>query len=235
MRKKAFDAAKRFVDEKFLHCFTALLAGSASRGEETGTSDLDIVVFDNTIQTPYRESFVLYGWRIESFIHNEISYLEQFGIDRENGRATLAEMVSTGIILKHSEKTTTIKGNADKFLSAGPPPLDEDFIKASRYFIYDLLDDFRDSESDDEAIITVNTISIQLADFMLRLHGQWSGRGKRLGRELHKFDEELAVKFFESLRHFYRQGNKQPFIDFVNLIYEPLGGQLFDGFKQVRN
>ncbi|WP_067621131.1 hypothetical protein [Alicyclobacillus acidiphilus] len=234
MRLQPLDAAKQFVDEKFPRCFTALLAGSASRGEETDTSDLDIVVFDSTVQNAYRESFVLYGWRIESFIHNEISYLQQFEIDKQNGRATLAEMVSTGVILKDSEKTTTIKRNANRCLSAGPPPLSDDFINASRYFIYDLLDDFRDSKSDEEAIITVNTISIQLADFILRLNGQWSGRGKRLGRELYKFDEKLATKFFETLRHFYRHGDKQPFIDFVNSIYEPLGGQLFDGFKQVR-
>lgn len=232
MRLPAIQAAHKFVGEKFPNCGTALLSGSASRGDETETSDLDIVIFDNAIPNRYRESFVVYGWRIECFVHNKTSYLEQFEFDRRNGRATLATMVSTGVILRDNGKAETFREVADAWISAGPPPLEEGFINASRYFIYDLLDDFKDSCSDEEAIITVNTLSIQLADFILRLHGQWSGRGKSLTRQLYQFDRNVAGRFFTSLAAFYQHGEKQPLIDFVDTIYAPLGGQLFDGFKQ---
>jgi len=232
MRISAVDAARKFVQDKFPNCFTALLAGSASRGEETDTSDLDIVIFDNTVPNRYRESSIHYGWRIECFIHNETSYMDQFAFDSKNGRATLATMISTGIILKYSRETKTLKETADQWVSAGPPSLDEGSIDASRYFIYDLLDDFKDSKSDEEAIITVNTLSIQLAEFILRLNGQWSARGKSLARHLYKFDKNLADRYFESLKAFYQRGEKQTLSDFVDTIYAPLGGQLFDGYKQ---
>src|SRR5699024_12671175 len=58
--------------------------------------------------------------------------------------------------------------NARTFIESGPKPLTEDFIRASRYFIYDLLDDFQDANNHPEAIMTLNTISTQLADFILR-------------------------------------------------------------------
>ena len=58
------EAAKRFITEKFADCQAALLAGSVIRGEETATSDLDIVVFDEKIESAYRESLIEYGWPI---------------------------------------------------------------------------------------------------------------------------------------------------------------------------
>lgn len=50
MRLQATVAAKKIVDEKSPDCFTALLAGSAAKGEETPTSDLDIVIFDHSVR-----------------------------------------------------------------------------------------------------------------------------------------------------------------------------------------
>lgn len=234
MKPPAIESAKRFINEHFPQCNVALLAGSASRGEETESSDLDIVVCDGNVSRCYRESLVRYGWRIECFIHNENSYLEQFEIDKKTGRATLATMVATGMILKDNGLAKTLKEQANQWISDGPPGLTEDFIQASRYFMYDLVDDFIDSKSREEELVTLNTISLQLADFILRLNKKWTGRGKGLVRELYKFDQPLADRFFDALQAYYKQGEKMPFVEFVNEIYEPLGGQLFDGFKQVR-
>lgn len=230
MRLQAMKAAKKFVDEKFPDCFTALLAGSAARGEDTSTSDLDIVIFD-AIRQCYRETFVLYGWKIESFVHNESSYIEQFDVDKQGGRPTLASMIANGFVLQDNGTAVGLKEQANRCIFDGPPPLSEDFIRASRYFIYDLVDDLKDSSRYDESLLTVNTISIQLADFILRLNGKWSGRGKGLARALTAFDVHLSERYFRALEMFYMTGEKQLIIDFVNDIYEPLGGQLFDGFR----
>ena len=40
--------------------------------------------------------------------------------------------------------------------------------------------------------------------------------------------------YFETLDFYYKNGEKQPFINFVNNFYEPFGGSLFDGFKQEK-
>lgn len=227
----ATEAAAKFVEEKFPSCHIALLAGSASRGEETKTSDLDIVIIDNSLKS-YRESFVLFGWKIETFIHNFNSYLEQFDIDKNKGRPILANMLIDSKVLKNDGELDAIRNTAKDFIKNGPPPLSENFIKASRYFVYDLLDDFVDSKNEEEALITINNISLQVADFVLRLNGQWSGRGKGLTRALKAFDEKLCERFFDALNSYYKLGNKQPFIDFVEDVYKPLGGALFDGYKK---
>jgi len=232
LRISGIDAASKFVKEKFPNCDIAFLAGSASRGEETVTSDLDIVIFDSSIVSNYRESFVLYNWKIEAFIHNYCSYLKQFEIDKETGRPILANMLAEGKIIRDNGKSQKIKDNAITFIKSGPKPLTEDFIRASRYFIYDLLDDFQDSNNHPEAIMTLNTISTQLADFILRVNHQWSGRGKGLARSLNKFDERIYNELFDSLNCYYKDGDKQSFIKFVNNFYEPFGGPLFDGFSQ---
>lgn len=217
---------------KITGCDIAFLAGSASRGEETATSDLDIVIFDNSIESNYRESFVLYDWKIEVFIHNYITYLNQFDMDKETGRPILANMLAEGKIIRDNGNSEEIRDNAKTFIENGPNPLTENFIRASRYFIYDLLDDFEDAKNHPEAIMTLNTLSTQLADFILRVNRQWVGRGKGLARSLKNFDERIYNEFFESLGCYYKNGDKQPFIKFVNDFYEPLGGPLFNGFSQ---
>ncbi|WP_077247793.1 nucleotidyltransferase domain-containing protein [Bacillus sp. FJAT-27225] len=232
MRLSGIETTRKFAEEKFPKSDIVFLAGSASRGEETVTSDLDVVIFDDSMVNSYRESFILYGWKIEVFIHNYRTYLEQFERDKDAGRPILANMLAEGKVIKDNGKSEEIKNIAQDFIKTGPNPLSKNYIEASRYFMYDLLDDFADSKNHQEAIITLNTITIQIADFILRLNGQWTGRGKGLARALQKFDEGLYKRFFESLDCFYKNGEKQEFINFVNKVYEPLGGPLFDGFKQ---
>ncbi|MCJ8008610.1 nucleotidyltransferase domain-containing protein [Lederbergia wuyishanensis] len=232
MKLSKFDAINKMVGEKFPLCNVVFLAGSAARGEETATSDLDIIVMDETIDTNFRESFFLYGWKMEVFIHNKQTYLDQFNMDRDKGIPILGNMLAEGKIIRDNGTAPKIKNTAIEFIKAGPTPLSESFINASRYFIYDLLDDFLDAKSHYEAIITLNTISIQLADFILRVNGQWAGRGKGLTRALQRYDHKLSMRFFSALDCYYKEGNKKPFINFVDEIYEPLGGRFFDGFVQ---
>lgn len=232
MRLSGIEVAKKFAEEKFPESEIVFLAGSASRGEETITSDLDIIIIDNSILCSYRESFVLYNWKIETFFHNYNSYVDQFNIDKDTGRPILANMLAEGKVIKDNGESNEIKNNAKEFIKAGPNPLSESFIKASRYYTYDLLDDFADTENHQEAIITLNTISLQFVDFILRVNGQWTGRGKGLTRALRQFDEVTYKRYFETLDYYYEMREKQPFIDLVNEFYEPLGGPLFDGFSQ---
>lgn len=231
MEYSSLEATKLFIEEKFPNCDMVFLAGSASRGEETETSDLDIVVFDNNSKE-YRESFFMFGWRIECFIYNQESYIKQLASDKKIGRPILANMIVEGKVIKDNGNAEKLKQEASEYVIQGPTPLTEDYINASRYYIYDLLDDFMDCNNDEEALITINLLSIQLADFILRLNGQWTGRGKALTRALYKFDKDIGEKFFNGLNKFYKERDKQPIFDFVEEIYKPIGGQLFAGFSQ---
>lgn len=229
MRKPGLEVAKMFVNEKFPQCDFAILAGSASRGEETPTSDLDIIIFINDTNS-FRESFVSQNWRIEVFVHNYHSYMEEFKSEKEKGRPVLGNMISEGIPLLDHKNYESVKQAAVNHVLEGPKRLTEDFIHSSRYFICDLLDDFSDAKDHQEALITINMLSLQVADFVLRYNNEWSGRGKGLRKALKRFDPVLNNEFFDSLDQFYVNHNKQPFVDFVNKVYEPVGGLLFEGY-----
>ncbi|MGD6834845.1 nucleotidyltransferase domain-containing protein [Sutcliffiella halmapala] len=229
MRKSGIDAAKSFVSEEFPNCDFAILAGSASRGEETPSSDLDIVIFQGNSKG-YRKSYELFDWRIEAFIHNYESYLIEFERERNIGRPILGNMITEGILLKESNDYQNVKENAYCHVTNGPTPLTDSYITASRYFIGDLLDDFIDAKSNEEALLTINNLSLQVPDFILRLNNYWSGRGKGLTRALHSFDEKTYNNFFKSLEEYYKNNDKEPFIKFVKEVYDPIGGFLFEGY-----
>ncbi|QKE74137.1 nucleotidyltransferase domain-containing protein [Arthrobacter citreus] len=231
MKLEAIDAAKRFIEEFHGDCQFALLAGSVSKGLATESSDLDIIVFYED-RPNTRESYVRYDWKIESFLHNYLSYKECFAKEKQSGRPVLASMINDGIVLKEHPAINSVKQVAIDYLNVGPETLTPEFIRLSRYFVYDLLDDFVDSKNDDEAMMTLNLLSTQVADFILRFNKRWTGRGKSLVRAFKEYDESLSERYFNTLNEYFRTRNKQPFIELVNEIYEPLGGQLFDGFKQ---
>lgn len=235
MRMTGIEAARMFIERYFPDCELAFLAGSVARGEETQSSDLDVVIFHSKVMD-YRESFEQFGWRIECFVSHSTLYEKRFSSDKASGRPIFASMLVEGLILKDvKEQGLVIQEAAREFIKQGPDRLTEEYIKASRYFLYDLLDDFLDASDDGEALLTLNTLSIQLADFILRLNGSWSGRGKTLMRALKKLDQQKSKEFLSALQSYYLDQNKQPIADFVHHVYEPLGGQLFAGFSMGKN
>ncbi|XEC94383.1 nucleotidyltransferase domain-containing protein [Paenibacillus tarimensis] len=231
IRLQPLEAAKKFVATHFPNCNAALLAGSASRGQHKENSDLDIVIIDDALPSAYRESLTDFGWRIEAFIHTTESIKQCFENDRNKGRPTMPNMCASGIILRDDGTVLALKREAQMLLDEGPKLLTPDEIRASRYFLTDLLDDFIDADRFDEALMTMNVLSLQVAQFVLRVNGRWIGRGKGLAREFRQFNEKLSNRYIEAIRVFSRTEHKQPFIQFVDDMLEPHGGRLFEGFS----
>lgn len=82
---KAIDAAQNIITLQFSNCDVALLGGSVARGEATKTSDLDIVIVDQSLTSCYRESFYSNGWPVEVFVHNFETYKTFFKMDCDRG------------------------------------------------------------------------------------------------------------------------------------------------------
>ncbi len=141
----------------------------------------------------------MYDWRIETFIHNHESYLIEFEREKSKGRPVLGNMISEGKLIGDSKRYENIKNNALNHESNGPAPLSKEYIKASRYFIGDLLDDFVDAKSYQDAVISLNDLSLKVPDFLLRVNNQWSGRGKGLARALYSYDQRAYHEFFSSV------------------------------------
>jgi predicted nucleotidyltransferase len=54
-------AATQFIFKHYPNCQGALLTGSVVRGEATRTSDLDLVIFDESFTSSFRETFIEFG------------------------------------------------------------------------------------------------------------------------------------------------------------------------------
>ncbi|MFJ8063670.1 nucleotidyltransferase domain-containing protein [Psychrobacillus sp. NPDC096426] len=224
-------AAQKFINKYFPNCDGALLAGSVVRGEATETSDLDIVIFDQTFSACYRESLIDFDWRVEVFVHNLNSYEVFFESDRKRARPSLPRMISEGIILKDSGVIGPIKSEAEKLLSNGPEKWSVETINTKRYFITDTLDDFIGSNDRAEEIFIANTLAELASEFVLRTNNRWIGASKWIVRSLKSYDVQFAAQFVEAFDTFYRNGSKHKLIKLMDDILLPYGGRLFNGFS----
>ncbi|KQL37740.1 nucleotidyltransferase [Bacillus sp. FJAT-25509] len=225
------EAAQHFLNKHCPNCQGALLAGSVVRGEATETSDLDIVIFDKSLSSSYRESLNEFGWEIEVFVHNLSSYKQFFKSDYERARPSLPRMVSEGIILKDTGIMEDIKKEAKDLLDRGPKKWSEETIKIKRYFITDALNDFKGSTSRAEELFIANTLAELVSEFVLRTNCKWIGSSKWVVRSLRTYNEEFANCFVDAFDLFYRTGEKNQIFKLVNEVLQPFGGQLFEGFS----
>lgn len=225
------EAAERFVNTLFPECEGAILAGSVVRGEATETSDLDIIVFDNKMESSYRESIIKFGWPVELFVHNLLSYKSFFKSDCERARPSLPRMVSEGIVLKDIGIVTSMKKEAIELLENGPAEWSQETIKIKRYFITDTLDDFIGCNNPGEEIFIANTLADMVSEFVLRTNRKWIGTSKWMVRSLKEYDKEFANRFVHAFDSYYKTGEKHKVIQIVESVLEPHGGRLFDGFS----
>lgn len=230
-RRLPKDAAKLFVDDRFPGSDAALLAGSVIRGEATETSDLDIVVFDQKIADPYRESLLIYGWPIEVFVYNFDNYRGFFERDVKRARPSLPRMLAEGLPIKDHGRLRKIQKEAAAILSNGPGEWSEKEIRIKQYFISDILDDFIGSSYRTEELFIASSLINLLHEFVLRSNNSWIGSSKWMYREMEKFDKELADSFAKAFDCFYKNGDKSQVIAITDLILQPFGGRLFDGFS----
>lgn len=227
----AINAAKKFVQKQYPDCQGALLAGSVVRGEETETSDLDIVVFDQKYSASYRQSFIDLGWPIEVFVHNLSSYHAYFLTDCERARPSLPRMVVEGIVLQGAEVVFPIKQEAKALLAKGPKEWTNETTSSKRYFVTDALEDFIGSTERTEAIFIAASLAEATSEFVLRSNRCWIGNSKWLMRSLRQYDPKFASRFFEAFDAFYQTDDKSKVIELVDEALQPFGGRLFEGYS----
>ncbi|WP_182200674.1 nucleotidyltransferase domain-containing protein [Paraliobacillus salinarum] len=230
-RKSALESAKLFVDRYFPNCCAAILGGSVARNEATSTSDLDIVIIDDTIEQSYRESLIAFGWPIEVFVHHDTSYSSFFSMDAAIGRPTLPRIVAEGIIIRDHEIVSVMQAEAKEIVAKGPADWSDETIKIQRYTLTDLVDDFVGAITREETICIALSLATTLQEFYLRINNQWVGESKWIYRELKSYDPDFAEHYINVLERFYRKGEKQPLIDLVDEVLMPHGGRLFEGFS----
>ncbi|WP_088103576.1 nucleotidyltransferase domain-containing protein [Halalkalibacter urbisdiaboli] len=230
-RQPPIEAARSLISKRFPTCQGALLAGSVIRGEQTATSDLDIVVFEEDLHFAYRESFFENEWPVELFVYNLQSYKSFFESDCKRARPCLPRMVLEGVVLKDEGIISSIKKEAAHLLNKGPEPWSDETINMKRYFITDALDDLIGCSNRGEELFIANKLTELLSEFYLRTNQQWGGDSKWVVRALKEYDDSFATRFIEVFDEFYKTGGKDKVISFTEKVVDPYGGRLFEGFS----
>lgn len=234
MKPDFLETAQAALRRHYPNYNCAFVGGSMLRGEETPSSDIDIVVFfDDDFEHPHRYSVIEQNWPIEFFVQNRFSHDFFMRLDREQGFCIIANMVASGIILPHEtalaiERRTT----AQAVKEAGPPPLDTRDIDSRRYAISDALDDLSTERPYMDQLGVLASVYKHLGDLYLRGQGKWSAEGKALGRYIREDNPDFAIGF-ETAFMYAQRGEFDALKDIAHDILAPHGGILFEGYKQM--
>jgi predicted nucleotidyltransferase len=230
MTTNAITDAKHIVRSHFPDCSVALLGGSVARGDQTETSDLDLIILYED-GSDYRKSFYANGWPVEVFVHSINTYSVYFELDRQCGMPLYTRMYSESIILRDDGNARLIKKRAGEILEEGPRVWSKNEITDTRYIITDILNDLKGSKDTHEDYFIVSTLLQVLQEFILRTNQKWIGEGKWILRSLREYNPQLADELCECMRIFYQNNDKKQLISFSETILKNNGGELFDGYS----
>ncbi|WP_261381647.1 nucleotidyltransferase domain-containing protein [Paenibacillus cremeus] len=232
VRLAPIDAAIRFVEEYFPACEAALLAGSSIQGRATATSDLDLVLFDESQPGPFRQTFVAYDWVIEAFVLTRATYRYFFDEGIDSAIPSLQRMCAEGQLLRGGELVSDIVEEARAELLAGPPTWSREEVNKGRYEIGEALEDLTGCDQREEGLFIVHKLAGLLAEFKLRTSGCWLGDGKWLHRCLQRCDAVWSAQLTEALEAYYRRDDAAPLGLLSAQLLAPFGGFLVHGYAE---
>jgi hypothetical protein len=233
-RPPAVEAATTFVNGRFHECLAAFLAGSASRGEASHTSDLDLVIV-NPQEGPSRwATFRVGGWPVEAWFLTPDSYAIAFAEDAKRRWPLLPEMCQDGIILWDREGLAAqIKAAAAVVMAQGPEPLSHAEMDRYRFDLTSMLEDFEGSNEPVDALLVAGGIFHVTATLILAMHRRWLGQGRWLIRTLRTCAPEQAERLEGALSALSRQGDRMELVQVADAVLNQMGGRLFEGQSQA--
>jgi hypothetical protein len=218
---------KRYPSASILFC-----GGSVVRGEGFPSSDLDVVVIFDQVAHAWRESFHFERWPVEVFAHDPGTLAYFVGQDCGSGRPSLAQMISEALVIPAESATSRkLQAWARSVLAMQPPIPAPASLADDRYWLTDLLDDFRDDRAPAELRAVACKLYPLVCNFVLKTHGQWLGSGKTLPRLVERAAPELSLLIETAFETFFQTGDRALVLQAIQQILEPFGGELFDGFR----
>lgn len=214
----------------FPDCQVALLGGSASTSKLCDTSDLDIVIFEDSPAGAYRETFDYAGWTIEAFILTTDTFDSFIAAAAKDALPSLLRMCAEGLILYDNGCASTYQKKAKLALDAGPNEWLPEEVDRARYEITSALLDLIDNQHRAERLFIVGSLIHPLVTFILRTQRKWCGEGKWALRALQSCDAPLSDSLITALEQFYRNDDHTALEQWVRAILKPHGGLLTSGY-----
>lgn len=232
LRMRAVRTAETILSERYPEALFAIAAGSILRGQGTPSSDIDLVVLHERLDSAWRQSFTTGGFPVEAFVH-DFETLNWF-VDQDiaGGYPVLLDMVAGGTVVGSDiERGLALQVEARVRLSHGPGELTAERCDVLRYQITDLLDDLKDERPKPETRAIAAALRQPLSDLALLGRGRWSGKGKWLPRLLQRIDPALAQRFDDAFR-LAGEGQADALVTLAQDELGQQGGPLFDGDRR---
>jgi hypothetical protein len=206
--------------------------GSVVRGEGFPSSDLDVVVMFERVEAAWRESLLFEGWPIEVFAHDPETLAYFVAEDCKRGIPSLAHMISEALVVPTiTPLSQDIQSWARRVLATPPGLPSAATLAEERYWLTDLLHDFRDDRGARELRAIACKLYPRLARFVLKTRGQWLGSEKVLPRLVARAAPELGEAIESAFERFFTTGDRSQVLRVVQQTLEPYGGELFEGFR----
>lgn len=232
-KQSPYLVAEELFASRYRGAEVVFVAGSFRRGEETESSDIDLVVVFPKVESAYRESFFFNDWPVEAFVHDPetLSYFF-WEVDAKDGTPSLPNMVLEGKPIPEAHPLVfRLQSLADRVLKSGPAALSKEQLRSARYGIGDLLEDLRSPRNSFEEKSIIAKLHEQLGDFWFRAQGLWSASGKHIPRRMSKLDKACAEKWVSAFNSAF-VGQTSELIQFSKDILNRYGGPLFDGYRR---
>lgn len=100
-----------------------------------------------------------------------------------------------------------------------------------RYWVTDLLDDFRDERTAAELRAVACKLYPLVCNFVLKSRGSWLGSGKTLPGLVERAAPDISKQIESAFECFFKTGERRGVLHLVEQILEPFGGKLFEGFR----
>jgi predicted nucleotidyltransferase len=230
MKESGREAAERFIRAQFPHCEGAVLAGSVAQGGATKSSDLDLVIFDETQELAFRRTYRAYGWVIEAFVLTRDSYRYFFDVAIESALPSLLRMCACGIPLTGQAAIADILEEARQDFLAGPLAWSPEELNRARYELTETAADLSGIRNRAEGLFVAAELARQLAVFALRTHRCWLGAGKWLIRGLTDTDAEAGGRLIAALEAYCRKDSRVELLRLTEEWLAPHGGWLDEGY-----
>ncbi|WP_433168776.1 nucleotidyltransferase domain-containing protein [Kribbella sp. CA-247076] len=230
MVNDAVEVARQLIAEEYPDARAAWLGGSVVRGDAGSTSDLDITVLLTGPPAPFRRSLEYGGWPVELFVHTEKSLRHFCDKDQVRRQPSMMRLVGETVVLvdKDGSGARLRQAGLDE-IAAGPTPLTTDELDQLRYGITCLLDDLADATTVDVRTAIASILWQDAARLLLTGSRLWSGTGKGLLRELHRYDEAHGTDHGRALPAGVLDTER--LVEEVDGILDQFGGRLFAGFE----
>lgn len=227
------------IVEEFVHihaptCALAVWGGSASRGQATPHSDLDVVVYTPCAQTqPMHRTYTYKQWTIEQFVLDDETYPALFAVGVQQANPTLQRMICEGVVVvSRGDEAKKICAEAEADLAYGPLPWTNAEIDHARYVLTTCWDDIQSIRSTMERWIVAGNMLQHVCVFRLRTCRQWIAEGKHLWQRFsHEFPHE-AIELDKAWNTLGEMGDVTALGAYVQAVLHPHGGWLREGYAQ---